>query len=91
MAEMDPEQNARVQMLDEEDDLICVDLHALGELADKLQAAGDAVEPDERLISTATRELSDRAVAIVQRMRKHETEISTWHVEALVRDRGPVD
>jgi hypothetical protein len=28
---------------------------------------------------------------MVQRIRKHETEISTWHVEAMLRDRGPVD
>jgi hypothetical protein len=91
MAELDPEQNARVQSLDQEDDNICADLHALVELAEKLQGAGDYVEPDERLIATATKELSDRTVAIVQRIRKHETEISTWHVEAMMRDRGPVD
>jgi hypothetical protein len=91
MAEIDPEQNARMQSLDQEDDRICADLHALLELAEKLQGAGDYVEPDERLIATATKELSDRTVAMVQRIRKHETEISTWHVEAMMRDRGPVD
>jgi hypothetical protein len=91
MAELDPEQNARVQALDQEDDKICADLHALVELAEKLQGAGDSVGPDERLIATATKELSDRTVAMVQRIRKHETEISTWHMEAMLRDRGPVD
>lgn len=91
IAEVDPEQNARVQSLDQEDDEICEHLRALVDFAKKLQNAGDIVEPDERRIATATKELSDRAVALVMRIRKHETEISTWHVEALVRDRGPVD
>jgi hypothetical protein len=91
MTELDPEQNARVQMLDQADDEICAGLHALGEFAEKLRGAGDLVEPDERLISGATQELAQRAVALVLRIRKHETEISTWHVEAMLRDRGPVD
>jgi hypothetical protein len=91
MTELDPEQNALMQVLGEEDDNICEDLHSLAVLAEKLQAAGDQVEPDERLIATATKELSDRTIAIILRIRKHETEISTWHVEAMVRDRGPVD
>jgi hypothetical protein len=91
ISDHDPEQNARVQQLDGEDDEICASLHALVELAEKLHGAGDHVEPDERQISGATKELSDRAIALVLRIRKHETEISTWHVEAMMRDRGPVD
>jgi hypothetical protein len=57
----------------------------------KLSGASEHVEPDERKIAGALQELSDRVVALVQRVRKHETEISTWHTEAMLRDRGPVD
>jgi hypothetical protein len=91
IADRDPEQNARVQDLDGEDDEICAGLRALVDFADKLHGAGDYVEPDERQIAGATKELSNRAAALVQRIRKHEAEISTWHMEAMLRDRGPVD
>jgi hypothetical protein len=91
ITEYDPEQNSRVQALEGEDDEICACLHALVDFAEKLQGAGEFVEPDERLIANATKELSDRAVGLVLRIRKHETEISTWYVEAMMRDRGPVD
>ncbi len=91
ITEYDPEQNSRVQTLEREDEEICAGLHALVEFSAKLQGAGDCVEPDERLIGNATKELSDRAVGLVLRIRKHETEISTWHMEAMLRDRGPVD
>src|SRR5262245_37399550 len=64
IAEHDPEQNARVQELDREDDEICASLHALVDFAEKLHGAGDCVEPDERLIVGAIKELSDRAVAL---------------------------
>jgi len=91
IAEQDPEQNPRVQILEQEDEEICTCLRAFVEFAEKLHGAGAQVELDERLIAGATKELSDRAVAMVQRIRRHETEISTWHVEAMLRDRGAVD
>lgn len=91
ISDLDPEQNARVQALDHQDDEICAGLQALVQFAEKLRGAGDLVEPDERLMTGAIKELSDRAVNLVLQVRKHETEISTWHVEAMLRDRGPVD
>jgi hypothetical protein len=91
IAEHDPEQMARVQSLEQEDEEIGACLHDVAELAEKQRSAANQVEPDERLIAGATEDLSDRAVALVQRIRRHETEISTWHVEALLRDRGAVD
>jgi hypothetical protein len=91
MAELDPEQFPRFQKLEEEDEAICASLQETVELATKLNTAADLAELDERLLSKATKELADRVIAVVLRARKHETEISTWHVEALVRDRGAVD
>jgi hypothetical protein len=91
IAEQDPEQNSRVQTLEQEDDEICASLQALVDFAEKLQGVGNCVESDERRLANVTKELSDRAVGLVLRIRKHETEISTWHVEAMMRDRGPVD
>ena len=91
ITEQDPEQNSRVQALEREDDEICASLQALVDFAEKLKGVGKCVEPDERRLANVNKELSDRAVGLVQRIRKHETEISTWHVEAMMRDRGPVD
>jgi hypothetical protein len=91
IVENDPGQNSRVQTLEQEDEEICNGLHEVVEFARKLDVAGDAVEPDERLIANATNELSERLISAILRVRKHETQISTWHVEAMLRDRGDVD
>lgn len=91
IAEQDPEQAPRVQALEQEDEDICAAVHAVVELAEKLQATSESIEPDERRMAGAAQELSDRSIAQVQRIRKHETVISTWFTEALLRDRGPVD
>jgi hypothetical protein len=91
IAELDPEQYPRVQKLEEGDEAICTSLRETVDLARKLQSSVSLVEPDERLLSKATKELTDRVIAVVLRTRKHETEISTWHVEAMIRDGGAGD
>jgi hypothetical protein len=91
IADHDPEQMPRVQGLEQEDEEICKVLRDVVAFARKLHGASEQIEPDEHLISTATKELSDRLVGIILRIRKHETEVSTWHVEAMLRDRGAAD
>jgi hypothetical protein len=91
MNELDPEQHPRVQALEQEDGEICASLRDVLDFSNSLRKAGDAVEPDERLLSNAIEELSEKVINIVLRIRKHETQLSTWHLEAMSRDRGTVD
>jgi hypothetical protein len=89
--QQDLEMARQVEQLKQEDAAILEDVKRFGEELDCLAVVAKAVGRHE----SQAQEMTDRTVQsglmLVARIRKQETAITTWLVEAYQRDRGIVD
>jgi hypothetical protein len=87
----DPELLPRVEQLQAEDLAIEAARETLSNTVKRTAEHVPKLEPDEGKAQQHTKKLVDEGLAFIARVRKHETAIQTWFVEAFTRDRGPVD
>lgn len=82
---------SRVEQLRGEDVGIANELAQLACGMQRLAAAASSVEPDETRFEQEVTDLVDQSLLFVLRVRKQETALTTWLIEAFGRDRGTVD
>ncbi len=82
---------ARVEQIQQADADLLQQIGQVRQIVNKLRAAADDLEPDEKPAEDATTALVDQGLQMVIAARKQEAAISTWYVEAFERDRGVVD
>ena len=87
----DPALAARVEALRESDDEVIEQLGQVEQYFEHLCQLGADVEPDEAKVDEYVEKAVDKGLALVLAIRKQETAITTWYMEALQRDRGVVD
>jgi len=87
----DPELLPRTEKLRAEDAEIVNDSEVFDRLLHHFADHAPRFEPDEEKIANHTKSLVDKGVALVNRVRKQETAVQTWFIEAFTRDRGVAD
>jgi hypothetical protein len=87
----DPELLPRVEQLQAEDAAIEGAREKLGATVKRTAEHVPKLEPDEDKAQQHIKKLIDEGLAFIARVRKHETAIQTWYIEAFTRDRGAVD
>jgi hypothetical protein len=86
-----PDLLARVECLKEEDREIMKQLADLSRRAQQLGEIARCIEPDEGQARQDVTQLTEAGVSLVNRIRKQETALTTWLIEAFDRDQGTVD
>jgi hypothetical protein len=81
----------KVEQLQAEDKAILEECDALDQMVARTTSHAPKLEPDEEKARQHTKVLTDAGIALVTRVRKQETALQTWYVEAFNRDRGAVD
>jgi hypothetical protein len=81
----------RVDRLTKEDGQVAEQFAELSQRAARLTESAWGVEPDEGQLRPDVERLVDSGLSFVTRVRKQETAITTWLLEAFDRDRGTVD
>jgi hypothetical protein len=87
----DPELLPRVEQLQVEDAAIEDEREKLSTTVKRSAEHVPKLEPDEDKAQQHIKKLIEEGIAFIARVRKHETAIQTWYVEAFTRDRGTVD
>jgi len=87
----DQEMFRHVDELQAEDQQIVELFRGMQQRLPVLRQLAERVEPDEKRAEGATKEFADSTLQLVMRIRKQETAIRTWLMEAFTRDRGVVD
>lgn len=89
----DLELHRRVEQIREEDQQLLLAFDELTRDLQRLQTAVENVGPQESETKAEKplHDLTERALAMVIRIRKQEQAIKTWLCESLERDRGDVD
>jgi len=87
----DPGLAPRVDDLREEDKNLLEKMGRVASYLDRLRPAAGAVEPEENRMEEYVQKAVDAGLELVLAVRKQETAISTWYMEALERDRGRAD
>ena len=87
----DPGLLPRTEKLRTEDAEIVEDCEVFDRLLHNFVDQAPKFEPDEEKIASYAGSLVDKGVALANRVRKQETAMQTWFVEAFTRDRGVVD
>jgi sulfite reductase alpha subunit-like flavoprotein len=82
---------ARVEQLQEADIALVEQLVEVRRIADVLRANSERLEPDEAPAEDLNQALVDQGLQLIIEIRKQESAISTWYLEAFHRDRGVVD
>lgn len=82
---------ARVEQLQEADVALVEQLVEVRRIADVLRANSERLEPDEAPAEDLNQALVDQGLQLIIEIRKQESAISTWYLEAFHRDRGVVD
>jgi hypothetical protein len=91
IGEQDPDLLVRVENLKGEDRKIRKQLSNLSKHAVQLAKIAWRIEPDEGQLRQHVTQVTELGVSLVNRIRKQETAITTWLIEAFDRDRGTVD
>jgi len=95
IAATDPELDARVQRMHDEDAQIAAEAlrlqQAIESVHQQVGSVEEAAQLDEGQLSEQVSTIIDRSLALIIRIRKQQRAIDTWFVEALQRDRGVAD
>lgn len=81
----------RVAQLASEDSAIMGEAEVLGRLIAKLAIEGDPLEPKEIKAREDVKEVAERGISLLTRIRAQEVAIAVWLSEALNRDDGVGD
>jgi septal ring factor EnvC (AmiA/AmiB activator) len=87
----DPALQPRIEEMHAENDALLEQGARLRERIEALKPAVRRVEPDEKKIEDVVSQFVEDALAFVVRVRKQESAVRTWLVEAYTRDRGVGD
>jgi hypothetical protein len=87
----DLEMARQVEQLKQEDQAILEELTQFGRSLDGLAAMAAAVGRHESKADDRENRVIEAGQALIARMRKQETTITAWLIEAFQRDRGTVD
>lgn len=87
----DPGLAARVDELRQADLRLLEQSEAVRASFERLCKAAAGMEPDEARLEGSPQEVVDEGLQFVLAVRKQETALTTWYVEAFERDRGVVD
>ena len=88
---IDPEQARHVDQLKQADVELQQHVAAFGQRLVELCDAAVVVEPDEQRIAERVEDTIKSGLDLVISVRRQEMALTTWHSEALKRDRGVVD
>ena len=91
IAKQDDEMLPQVEKLREEDRLIMEQFEEVGQWLTQLVERAPKLEPHEQRADQAVQQLVDNGIDLVVRIRKQESALKTWFVEAFNRDRGIAD
>ncbi len=91
IAHQDPGMLWRVEQMQDEDAAIGRALQEAQSGLAALNQRAEAVQSDEAAAEPLRREMVDRGLELVIRIRKQEAAAKTWLAESLQRDRGVVD
>lgn len=91
ISKQDPGLLSRVEQLEAEDAEIADEYQQLTHLVEKIVDSASRIEPDEQRLEPIVEECVERGLSFGLHVRKQETAIKTWLLEAFDRDRGTVD
>jgi len=89
--QQDLEMARQVEQLKEEDQAILEQMEEFGREIERLASLAEAVGRHESRAQQFADEIVDKGLMLVARVRKQETALTTWLMEAYQRDRGTVD
>jgi len=87
----DPELATRVEQIRKTDGELVQRLAQMQEVLHGLTDAATVVERDEVRLDDQVEDAIQAGLELVMAVRRQEVTLTTWHGEALERDRGPVD
>ena len=87
----DAELARRVEKLKENDEALLAQQQDCCSMLDQLHVKADQVEPHEAKLHEQLEQVIERSIAFVIEVRKQETALTTWYMEAFDRDRGTAD
>jgi hypothetical protein len=89
--QQDLELARRVEQLKEEDQTLLLQMAKWGEELDRLASIAAAIGRDENRAGEYTQGVVEAGLMFIAHVRKQETAITTWLMEAFQRDQGTVD
>jgi hypothetical protein len=87
----DPALAPRVEEMCEIDKQLLTEVEQVAAYLDRLTEIAGEIEPDEAKVDEHVQRAVDRGLQLVLSVRKQDTALTTWYMEALDRDRGTVD
>lgn len=87
----DPELLCHIAGIEQADSSNLDAFDRLGQRIEQLPGLVAKIEPDEKRLEDHLSRLIQEGLELAMQLHKQETVISTWHDEALFRDRGTID